>query len=316
MKFNLTCSVGALFKFHVYKADSGELVRESEWSPNIVLDVGLNHINGIGGDFPMGGLAVGTGSSEPVASQISLDAITAYTENVISKTGGRNVTTAPYYLFGRRVFRFAQGAAKGNLTEVGICQLRSTNPNVYTFFNRALIKDTLGQPTTITVLDDEFLEVTVEVRNYFPSEITGTFRLLDKLGAVVSTHTYTGKPCLSRNPLDYILRRSAFDFNKFNSYVDDRPMPAGIVTKPQIRDYFTGVAQWQNNRIEGYCQFGLDRGNGFDHRTFFVPITFLFDDQFDNGWQWSIDPPIRKNNTQLLTHRWALQYVRFEGVVE
>ena len=316
MKFDINCSVGARFKFHVYKADSGELIRESAWSPNLVLNSGINHLNGLTPSRGLDGLAVGTGSSIPTEDQVGLDNLVAYTTTVIARTGGRKVDVVPYYLWGRRVFRFAQGAAKGNLTEVGICQLISSQPDQYLFFNRALIKDSTGQPTSITVLADEFLEVTVEVRNYYPETITGSFRLLNKTGGVVSTHTYTGKPCLTANPSDYQLYRTSFDYNANNSTVSDQEMSAGITTKPHAKDSFSSVAQWQNGQTEGHIQFGLDRGNGFNHKTFFVPMTNTFNDSFQNGWQWTIDPPMRKVNTQLLTHRWALKYGRYTGVVE
>lgn len=311
MKFDINCSVGARFKFHVYKADSGELVRESAWSPNLVLNSGINHLNGVALERGLDGLAVGTGSSTPTEDQVGLDSLVAYTTTVIARTGGRKVDAAPYYLWGSRVFRFAQGTAKGNLTEVGICQLISSRPDQYLFFNRALIKDSTGQPTSITVLADEFLEVTVEVRNYYPKTITGSFRLLNKTGDVVSTHTYTGKPCLTGNPSDYQLQRTRFDYNADNSTAGDQEMPAGITTKPSAKVRFSSDAQYQNGQIEGHIQFELDRGNDFDQKTFFVPMVGIFNDAFYNGWQWTIDPPIRKVNTQLLTHRWTLKYGRY-----
>ena len=69
MKFYINCSVGARFKFNVYKADSGELVRESAWSPNLVLNSGINHLTEVTSSRSSDRLAVGTGSSTPTEAQ-------------------------------------------------------------------------------------------------------------------------------------------------------------------------------------------------------------------------------------------------------
>lgn len=81
-------------------------------------------------------------------------------------------SSAPYYSERARTFRFSQGAAAGNLTEVGIGW--AVNAGSF-LFSRARIVDGSNNPTTVTVLSDEFLDVTYIFRSYVnPSDITGT----------------------------------------------------------------------------------------------------------------------------------------------
>lgn len=108
---------------------------------------------------------VGTGNSNSVVTQTSLDtfkASTTTTQGAIE--AGIQVTTLPYYMWLRSTYRFGEGVAAGNISEIG---LGWANANLW---NRALVKDSNGNPTTITVLADEYLDVITEIRVY-PQEI-------------------------------------------------------------------------------------------------------------------------------------------------
>lgn len=126
-------------------------------SPNMILDSGLN---ALGTRSICDGCVVGSGSTTVTPTQTSLVTLVGATTNITSTNHSR-VSTPPYYILGRRTFRFAQGVASGNLTEVGTYASSSTN-----LFSRALIVDTQGEPTTLTILADEWLDVTYELRCY------------------------------------------------------------------------------------------------------------------------------------------------------
>jgi hypothetical protein len=190
MNFNVNVGVGAVFKLVVRKADTDEIVHETPEFHNLVLTTGLARM---AVNTWIDRCCVGTGNSAPVASQVALDSFLASTTATASGTsdsGGIQVTTAPYYWFGRRTWRFAVGVATGNISEIG---LGWANSNLW---NRALVKDTAGNPTTITVLADEYLDVISEVRVY-PQESTGSFNLVDKVGVIISEHTYIARPRFS-----------------------------------------------------------------------------------------------------------------------
>lgn len=149
--------VQAIFKFEVSKPNSDNIVKESAWFKNIVLDQGLQQLGYTG---VIGVCRVGSGSSTPDKAQTALDNQVASTGQVESESNG--VNSIGGYVWVRRKFRFGTGSAAGNLTEVGVGWAATGN----TLFNRALIRDTENNPTTVTVLSDEVLDVTVELRAY------------------------------------------------------------------------------------------------------------------------------------------------------
>lgn len=141
----------------------------ADWFPNLITDVGLDDI-GYATGTQLSACVVGTGGATPTNSDTALQAQIASTTTVQSNTSGSQ-PSAPYYGWRTRVYRFAVGAAAGNLAEVGI----KTNTGGGKLFSRALILDGGGSPTTITVLSDEILDVTYQLRLYpLLTDITGT----------------------------------------------------------------------------------------------------------------------------------------------
>ena len=131
----------------------------ADWFPNLILDGGLDRI-GIAQGW-LGSCFVGTGNSAPLETQSSLDNQIASTSTRISHSTASS-GVAPWYAQNTITYRFAQGAAAGNISEIGVGW--STG-----LFSRALILDGLGDPTTITVLGDEFLDATYRIRVYVPA---------------------------------------------------------------------------------------------------------------------------------------------------
>lgn len=150
------------YKLAAVNAETGEVREETPWFDNLITDAGLEHIgaNGVG-TYCM----VGSGSAAPAVTDTTLAARVAATSGV--QTASDVVATAaPWYVAQRRVYRFAVGVAAGNLTEVGI------GWSTTAVFSRTLIKDGGGNPTTLTVLPSEFLDVTYEFRLYCPENDT------------------------------------------------------------------------------------------------------------------------------------------------
>jgi hypothetical protein len=139
----------------------------ADWFNNLILDAGLNRI----GTGSMGTHAqVGTGSTAPVNADTALQTRIANSSSVLSTTTAIQAS-APYYGSLIRTFRFNTGVAAGNLSEVGIGWATSGS-----LFSRALIKDGNGDPTTITILSDETLDVIYELR-FYPPATDSTFDL-------------------------------------------------------------------------------------------------------------------------------------------
>jgi hypothetical protein len=155
-----------------------------------------NIITNNGLDFPTNGapttqllyLAVGTGSTSPLATNSQLEA-------ELSPVGRTNLTggfvdvvgynASPEYHYVRRTRTFFESQANGNLTEVGFFTAASGGQ----LFNRQLFRDSGGTPTTITKTNQEQLRVTYELRLQPPqADVVGT--------VVISgvTYDYTLRP--------------------------------------------------------------------------------------------------------------------------
>lgn len=154
--------VESVFKIRVLDKH-GNIKQETPEFKNIVLNQGLERL-GIGAVETH--CRVGSGSSTPTADQVQLDEQVASTSTITERGNGVNVARGYNYI--SRKYRFDTGVAAGNLTEVGV-GWGSTGSTLY---NRAMIRDTANNPTTVTVLSDEVLDIFVELRSYVPLTTT------------------------------------------------------------------------------------------------------------------------------------------------
>jgi hypothetical protein len=156
------------FRLRVYRND-GTLRRDTGWFNNLITNNGLDYpvlgpTQAFGARFMFPQCFVGTGSATPSFTDTSLQAYLAS-----SNAAGPAVPAAafvagpPPYWQQFSSYRFSTGTAAGNISEIAI----GASPT--NIFNRALILDNLGNPTTITVLADELLDVTYEFRVYPPT---------------------------------------------------------------------------------------------------------------------------------------------------
>lgn len=174
--------VAGFFRFEKFKADGdgneikGTREVAADWFPNLILDQGLNQM--ATSDTYLNACQVGSGTTTPANGQTALSSLVAGT--ITRPTNVTSVASSPPYYVARSVtFRFAEGAAAGNLAEVGV----GTAVSGTTLFSRSLIKDSLGNPTTITILSDESLDVIYQLRYYVPpSDITGTIIATGNIG--------------------------------------------------------------------------------------------------------------------------------------
>lgn len=151
---------------------------------NIILDAGRDR--SCSGSSALGYCQVGTGTTTPTAGDTGLVAKIAHTNTQQNNSmfPGSYVAASPPYIQGSLTYRFAVGAAAGNLAEVGIGWASSGS-----LWSRALIVDSGGSPTPITILSDELLDVVYTLRVYPPtSDVTGSVTL----GGV--SYSYTLRP--------------------------------------------------------------------------------------------------------------------------
>lgn len=135
----------------------------------------------------------GTGTNTEAAGDSTLQTHVAYTATVQSSSEGVQ-SSAPYYAYRNQTLRFGEGVAEGVIAEVGFGP-SSSNANL---FSRARVKDGGGSPTTITVLSNEWLDVSYQVRNY-PDHINTDGTPNDGTGSIDisgTTYNYTVRPAL------------------------------------------------------------------------------------------------------------------------
>lgn len=176
MEYNI--GFKGLFKIEAVKIVDGKEVSRrvlADWFPNLITDLGLNRIATYL-DY-LAHCQVGSSNNAPANGDTALGNRIAGTSTAVSTATGTQSST-PYYSWIRKTYRFAEGVATGNLSEIGVGYATSGS-----LFSRALILDIGGNPTTITVLADETLDVVYEFR-WYPklTDDTGTVTLTGNIG--------------------------------------------------------------------------------------------------------------------------------------
>ncbi|HIQ53190.1 MAG TPA: hypothetical protein EYH51_08015, partial [Pseudomonas pachastrellae] len=173
------------YKFEAVRPDGTKRVL-ADWFPNLITDAGLERMAS-NSDW-LGYCQVGSGNNPPNVLDTAL-ANRVGSSNTAQASASGAQAEEPYFCWQRRTVRFAEGVAAGNLSEVGMGWTSSGN-----LFSRALILDSEGNPTTITVAADEILDVTYEFR-FYP-------RLTDVTGSVTLTGNIAGT-------YDYVMRAAS-----------------------------------------------------------------------------------------------------------
>lgn len=268
----------------------------ADWFKNLITDQGLNRM---GSNTWINSCQVGTGNTAPANTDTGLAAFVAGTATIQAQANGAN-GSAPYYGFITRTFRFAQGAAAGNLAEVGI-GWATTGANL---FSRALIKDAGGTPTTVTVAADEFLDVSYELRCYAPAETS-----VGPITISGTNYTFTIRPSLVTNSSNWAPNVSQAVQNPvspclgYNGAVGAvTAMPSGsaaVATSVNVQAY-------SNNSLQRDFQifFDLNTGNlagGISAMYFATTI---------GAFQFGIAPAFDKTATKLLTLNVRVSWAR------
>lgn len=160
------------------KKDSG-LVVEERVINNVITNGYFDQMLQ-GRAFPKG-FVVGAGTSTPLITDTSLQSYIGGGASPQEYYTTINSTVFPRYI--RRGFRVrsAEGATAGNISEVGIYfggGFGDLGPAPERpLASRARIVDELGNPTTITVASDEFLDLIFEWTYYAMDGLTGTMTI-------------------------------------------------------------------------------------------------------------------------------------------
>lgn len=144
----------------VKKSSDNQVLFDSGVLNNLLLNTGLDYFgDNTGSRNMLSYLAIGTGNSEPTATQNRLDNITAITWGEYhSKKDDYNAERDGEYFTASQTYKYRfEGLNNVNIAELGL--VSNTYAEDYIAYTRALIKDDSGRPLVITVLQGEILEV-------------------------------------------------------------------------------------------------------------------------------------------------------------
>lgn len=182
------------FRCVVKRADGSTKI-DTGYQKNLILNQGLDFFGGGNGSDMMAYCVIGSGNSQPVYTQNKLDTAVLGVSGTASSTKyDYNAATDGNLYKTNRVRKYSfSGLNNVNVSELG---LASTYSNATTYFlcTRALIKDSKGNPTTITVLNGEILEIYYKLWAIFDTtDKIGTLNLLDGVGGSAS-YNYIVRP--------------------------------------------------------------------------------------------------------------------------
>jgi hypothetical protein len=174
--------ISGRFTIELVHARTGGVARRHEFN-NLVVNAGLDVLGTGSLDSAIAYCAVGTGSTPPTENDVGLEAELTRTNNAGGFSDSSGSAPSYAYYWRRRTRVFTQAQANGNLTEIGFFKNATGAP----MWCRQLIRDSAGNPTTITKTSEYELRVVYEWRVYPPAgDVPGTVTVN---GATVATTT-------------------------------------------------------------------------------------------------------------------------------
>lgn len=288
-----------------YDEDGTERRRHLAEFDNLITNGGLDMIGTrTGRNDIITNVQVGTGSTTPAFTDTQLASWLATRAGTV---GGypQNGQVGSYH-YRRWQWQFPQGAAAGNLTEIGIGMNGSS---AGTLWSRALILDGSGNPTTLTILSTEFLTVTYELRNYPPTGDTTNTVTIDGVSTTITVRPAENTSLESwRKNMPSLYYYTDLDelylghsVSASTSLGTESSVPSGLVggASRSLAAYTAG-----NYYADMTSVFGINAGNVSGG----VINTALARTQ-NGAFQYKFVPGISKDNTKQLTvttrHSWG-----------
>ena len=306
---NTNIGMAGEFRCVVKKAD-GSIKTDTGYQKNLILNQGLDFFGGGNGTNMMKFCVIGSGNSKPVYTQNKLDAITAYASGVDFSTKYDYDASRDGNLYKTnkvRKYTF-DGLNNVNISEVGLASEFLSSIDYY-LCTRALIKDSQGVPTTITVLSGEVLEIYYKLWQVFDTtDKVGTINLLDGVGGSVA-YNYSSKVVTNTNESVNYFGNTAIFTNRWYGLYPSTETSTPSYSSPETYQY----SKYVNGSYKIVVTFplGINDANG-NIRLITVPSFSLWTIRFGSV---ANDSPIVKTDTQTLTIPVEVSWGRYEGVL-
>ena len=288
------CRVQGFFKIVAHKIDGRSRV-VADWFPNLILNQGLDRI-GVGGAYSV--CRVGSGTGTPAVTDTALQAPVGISYAITTQTQTQ-YDSPSWHSRIVRTWRFNPGEADGNLSEVGV-----GTPTI--LFSRARILDLENNPTTITILPEEYLDVTYELRHYAPtSDVLQTINIsginYDVIvrGSAINSTPWLGSSIPSNgagNPIANI-------YSYTGNIGTNTSSPSGTqVTGGTLYNPLTYAPGSYQNTYP--FQLGLGTANIGGIRSFYLSHVM-------GAWQTQFTPVIPKDSTKVLNMQFNISWSRY-----
>lgn len=294
-----------------------DIKEDTGFFTNLITDVGMNRFgtaiyngydsSGISNfQHTCGRIVVGSGSKTPEYSDTALQSPVAMAPGSVELVSASSSYEDGYMELSVRQ-QFGQGQAAGNLSEIGIQHSSLSGP----LWSRALILDGSGNPTTITVLEMDFLTCYYTIRLMIPKEDAVFSTNVDVDGVLIPT-TVTIRPnsANSSSPTDGWGFSPALQASTWGSL---RFYSGGLSAPTALSPLGTHVGSSNSKSLLPYVpdsfelymkvSAGLNTLNSDTLQTAVVPF-------LTGAWQVHFDPPLQKNNTQTAEFTFGTSWAR------
>lgn len=309
--------LGGQFRLVISKdAECKQVVKDTGFFDNLITNTGMNRIGEVTTSTSSstnafrtlcGRFVVGSGSAEPQFTDTALQSPIAFASaDPVLDNESSNYERGWYEITVRH--QFGQGQAAGNLSEIGIQHTSTSGP----LWSRALILDGQGNPTTITVLPDDFLTCYYTLRIMIPKEDV-VFNIDVDYGedGIVPT-VVTGRPLDANNSSSVYgwglqtAITSTWAYLQFYTGGLAAPTASAPLGSTADRETSTfSVVPYVTDSFERYVTRtnGLNEHNGQNLRT--AKLHALM-----GSWQIEFDPPLQKDNTQTMQVTFGYSWAR------
>lgn len=277
---------------------------------NIITNTGLDALAGYTADDASSYCHVGTGTATEAATDTALGTHVAYEATAYSKSDSAK-SSAPYYGYLNRAWRFGEGEAEGNIAEIGFNNSAS-NANM---FSRARVKDGGGSPTTITVLSDEYLDVSYQLRLY-PDHINSDGSTNDGTGSIDisgTSYSYTIRPAYVNNNTYYdaeLMRAYVSLVKPWILYSSDAALGAVTSTLSASQTDSIGAGYFNNTYSAGTYTRGVGVTVGLGEGNLSGGVAGILAFTYMGAYQMLLASAIPKDNTKILTLNLDLSWTR------
>lgn len=319
------------FRVVVKRAD-GSVKTDTGYQKNLILNQGLDFFGGGNGSNMMAYCVIGSGNSTPNYTQNKLDTAVLGVSGTTSSTKyDYNAATDGNLYKTNKVRKYSfTGLNNVNVSELGLASTYS-NATTYYLCTRALIKDSQGNPTTITVLSGEILEIYYKLWSvYDTTDKTSQINVLDAVGGSVP-YNYIVRlanvgtiDSLTNSPMaDWTGLSADFDFS-YHNYIlslsnnnlgSINSVPSGGTDIATSNGCSISQSVYKNGDYKKILTVTFETSTGNDKaiRSLYLRTKMGF-------WQIRFgsvadDSPITKTSTQTLTIPVEFSWGRYEGAL-